>query len=214
MYIFDTFDLSFFSILVQSQKLHSNLSKFHFESKLKEIWLARFAEGFAFICNALFSEIPFHTSTVVLAIALFLSPFATACTVNSHAWLNVWDTFFHTATLPSENFHCISHNTFHLVTTSNSAFAGATSSSLFTFIYIHKLFKAHSHASPIQFQFESFWFLFFTKGQLSVFVFHFHTTICPKSSTIHTGFFTQSQSMSLSHTSPILSKSVSVWLGL
>ena len=97
MYIFDTFDLSFFSTLVPSQKVHTNLSKVHLVSKLKEICVVKFVEGLALICIALFSERPSQTNMVVLAIALFLSQLANVCTTKIPAWLNVWETFFPTA---------------------------------------------------------------------------------------------------------------------
>ena len=151
---------------------------------------------------------------VVLAIALFLFHFAKVWTTYSHGFVNLWETFFHTAVAQSENFRFISHIMVHSVIASNSMFAGAIFSILFTFMYIHRLFFCHSQSSQIQFLFESFWFLFFTNGQLSKFLSHFHMTVCHKSSTIHIGFFIQSQSISSSHTSQIQSQSVSVWLGL
>ena len=151
---------------------------------------------------------------MVLAIALFLSQFAKACTTNNQAWLNVWETFFPSAVAPSENFRWTFHTVFHLVTTSNSALAGAISQILFILIYIHKLFNDHSQSSQTQFLLESFWLLFFTNGQLSVLELHFQTTTWSKSSTIHTGLFIQSPSISSSHTFQIQSQSTSIWLGL
>ena len=131
-----------------------------------------------------------------------------------HAVKNVCVIFFHShITCPSyvQTIFFTVHSVFALHFVSNGVFQTKGVQIISIQIKSYHLF---SQASQILLLFVSFWILFFIKRQLSILGVTLFILIFHKSSTIHIGFFTPSQSISSSQTSQILSQSVSFWLGL